>query len=562
MALVENQPQKQPLTRHPTPQSRFVWFQFAVALVLYLLLSWISLEIQADWQMTTQIWPAAGLALALVLLWGPRVAPAFFFGTLCVHALNGDPLLPFIGAAIGNAVEPLVGAYFCLCMGDFRLQLDRLEDIMRVVIGAALLSTAVGTLIGVPMIYWTGYHDVDLTYWIKYWAGDSVGVLSLAPAVLVFCTKTSTKRFSPLTLSKREVLLFTVATICIGLMHYYGRQRLGLLFIDFALVIWAAMRLGQQGATLTSLAIGMITTLEAAQGLGRFGPMTSHLASDFELLLYIATLQATALAVASVVMQRERERTSASDAKNFAEMANEAKTSFLLNINHEIRTPLSVIVGFAEALTGNPNLSAKDRNILADGIRRNSSRVATLVNYILEVAKADSESDLTDTTHRATTTVKQVIDDISNIAMEQNMGRSLDLRIDSVGLDVGAPFVTDPTRLREILGIVLDNAFKFTAKGKVAVHLSKAADSNGDVRLLAIDVEDSGIGISERDKGTLFRPFAQVDSSTTRQFGGAGLGLVMSRRLAHSLGGDVNLLESHEGHGSRFRITVDAPAPA
>lgn len=534
-------------------------YRLALATSLYVLTCWGSLLVQANTAMQTQIWPAAGLALALTMIWGARIAPAFFFGTLIVHFLIGDEVAPFLGAALGNTVEPVVGAYVCLRSGDFRLQLDRLSDILRLVLGAALFSTALGTLVGVPVIAWSGFHPVDATYWIKYWMGDSVGVLIMAPAVLVLCTKAPVEHFSPRGLTRKSFLLFAAATAVVAITHAVAANELAVLYLDFALVIWAAMRLGQQGATLTSFAVALIATLEASKGLGYFGSTVAPIRNDFELLFYVAIMQTTGLAVASVVLQRESERLAAAQASKLAEMANEAKTSFLLNVSHEVRTPLSVVLGFSEILAENRFLHDVERQKLVDGIRRNGTQVANLISDILEIAEADSEAELHPDAKRDRLTVADLMQDISAIAKEQNLGRSVTFDVEAKTVDPAYAFLTDKVRLKQILGIVIGNAFKFTPKGFVRVQVTRLPAAGSAAAKLAMDVEDSGIGIAKDKLGGLFKAFSQAESSTTRTYGGAGLGLMIARRLARSLGGDVMLLASNAAQGSRFRITLNAP---
>lgn len=239
-------------------------------------------------------------------------------------------------------------------------------------------------------------------------------------------------------------------------------------------------------------------------------------------------------------------------AKEKAEQASLAKSQFLANMSHEMRTPLAVILGYSELA-----LAEKERDpSLAHplhAIKRNGEHLLQLIDDILDISRVEAgQMVISLAPCHPEVEVRQLVD-------------SLQARIQAKGLEMNliwskqipSTILTDATRLRQILLNILSNAIKFTERGGITLEASiQSAQDEVAQALLQIDVKDSGCGIPVHSYFSLFKPFSQVDTSDTRKFGGIGLGLYLSRRLAQALGGDVNLLESQVGSGSTFRISI------
>jgi PAS domain S-box-containing protein len=215
-----------------------------------------------------------------------------------------------------------------------------------------------------------------------------------------------------------------------------------------------------------------------------------------------------------------------------ANEANRAKSAFLANISHELRTPLGAMLGFAELALDelNPERTAEYvRTVL-----RNGRELMRIVDEVLDLSKAESNSMRIE---NVAFSPPELLEDIRQLMEVRANQKGLDLIFKTQG-PLPKVAVADPFRLRQILLNVIGNAIKFTEQGIVSVTASAE-----DHRLRFI-VTDSGIGIPQEQSDRLFRPFTQADDSTTRKFGGTGLGLFLSRNLAHRMGGDVRLLES------------------
>ena len=240
-------------------------------------------------------------------------------------------------------------------------------------------------------------------------------------------------------------------------------------------------------------------------------------------------------------------------AKEDAETANQTKTNFLANMSHEIRTPLGVVLGFSELLARG-ELGAEERERSVEAIRRNGELVSSIINDILDISKIEAgrlEIEI------LPTKLLTLINDLNAGFELQAREKGIDYNCSYVG-PIPRTIMTDALRLKQIVFNIVGNALKFTQRGRVDLLIYLSSDS--DPQKLVLDVKDTGPGIASENIGKLFEPFSQADASTTRKFGGTGLGLALSRRLAQALGGDVILHNTSSGRGSTFRITIN-PGP-
>ncbi len=246
-------------------------------------------------------------------------------------------------------------------------------------------------------------------------------------------------------------------------------------------------------------------------------------------------------------------------ARDKAQQADRIKTRFLANMSHEIRTPINGIQGFINLLA-NSGLQP-DQQRYADIIVRATHDLTKIINEILDFSKIESDKiELSNERFDLYEILETTRDSLLAGAMEKN----IDLYL-CIYSDTPAAMIGDPLRIKQILINLIGNAIKFTDHGFVAVTVM-LQDEDDDSVMLQIDIEDSGIGISEQDQKSLFQAFKQIESDTNRRFSGTGLGLVISRNLAHLMGGDIKL-KSEPGNGSCFTLLVplqkdkDAPPP-
>ena len=237
-------------------------------------------------------------------------------------------------------------------------------------------------------------------------------------------------------------------------------------------------------------------------------------------------------------------------AKEAAETANRAKSEFLANMSHEIRTPLNGVLGMAQSLDGDELSPAQREKV--DVILDSGRSLTALLNDVLDLAKIEAgKLEITPVPGDFLHTIKRT----RQLFQIQAEDKSLDLLVRHAS-NFPQSLTYDAVRVRQCMGNLMSNAIKFTEKGRIEVHISSKRLA-GDEHLVAIEVSDTGIGMSEATQAKLFSAFTQADGGITRRFGGSGLGLAISRQLARLMGGDLTV-RSEEGKGSAFLLTFRA----
>ena len=248
----------------------------------------------------------------------------------------------------------------------------------------------------------------------------------------------------------------------------------------------------------------------------------------------------------SVMMERQLDAEELKVSKESADAANQAKSEFLANMSHEIRTPLTAILGYSDMLR-DLDQSREEMEHEVDSIIRSGSHLQRIINDILDLSKIEAGQLVIENIE---VMPAPILHDVESIFGARAREKGVEFKIE---YDYPVPRIihSDPTRLKQVIFNLCGNAIKFTHTGYIKVKMGYL-EEEGKIKFQVID---TGIGMNEEALTRLFKPFSQADNSTTRKYGGTGLGLCISRELCQKLGGDISVT-SKEGAGTTFEFTV------
>jgi signal transduction histidine kinase len=497
----------------------------------------------------TLLWPPSGIALAALLVLGYRLAPAVALGALLANLSAGAPPLVALGIAIGNTLEALLGAYVLHRFG-FRNTLDRVRDVLALVVLAAFLSTVVSASIGVLVLGWSGIVPSNhlAETWRAWWLGDMTGDLLVTPPLLAWFSGShaplSRRRFP-------ESIALGLTVIGVGVLAFFASPAVGAVLLHreyllFPLFIWAALRFELRGVTATVLLACALAIAGTILGRGPFTREALH-ESLTHLQLFLAVAVITALLLGAVTSERRAHAREVARLYEQAQQAIRVRDEFLSIASHELRTPLSALVlqlASLQALLGDevtPEQQLKLRQKLDRAVRA-TGRLTRLVESLLDVSRLAAgrvQIDLEDCDLAEVT--REVIERVADEALRAGC----ELRVFADRPVTGR---WDRLRLEQVLMNLLSNALKYGAGKPVEIR------AEGTAKIATLTIRDYGIGISQVDIQRIFARFERA--VPRRHYGGLGLGLYITQEIVSQHGGAIRVT-SEPGVGSVF--TVELP---
>ena len=499
------------------------------------------------------VWPPAGIAIAALLVFGYRTWPAIFLGAFLVNITTFGNLATSLGIATGNTLEGLCGAWLVNRLAGGSAAFDRSQDVFKFS-AAAMVSTVVSPTIGVTSLALAGFADWSKygAIWSTWWLGDVTGVLIVAPVAILWCVA-STRQWTRADVIEVCCLLFlllVLGEIVFGGWFPISARNYPIAFICGPIVVWTAFRFTQRE---TATSIFILSAIAIWGTLHNYGPFVMETDNQSLLLLQISTavLTITAMALAAGMAERKRAETAVAQQKGEIEAANRTKDNFLAMLSHELRTPLTPVVAALEVLEMEPARS-KDSAATLKMMRRNIELESQLIDDLLDLTritrgKFQLQLDRFDA-HEAVRNAFEIC--CRSEAACKNITVRLDLIAEAHHIEA------DPARFQQIIWNLLKNAIKFTNENG-AITISSSNSSPG---ALTLSVQDTGIGIDPELMGRIFDPFEQGNRAAQRQYGGLGLGLAISKLLAHAHGATLAAASEGKGRGATFSLTIETVA--
>ena len=507
------------------------------------------------------LWVNNGL-LAAALLLLPR-ATAIPLALVCALVdflaalLTGSAPTQAALIASFDLTEAVTAAFLIRQVGGAGLDIQHFSRLWRAALLAVLPTTLIIGSLGAALLTRLIGGDF-VSIWIAWAGGDFLGMMIGAPAVLLLSRM---RRYATPDILKGSAPMHLVAAALIVAAMLFHFLPAAPLFLSFPLLLAVLLRLDPPRAVLAIAGFAFLTAGSTTMGHGPIAAQYADISSRIlALQTYLAAIQFCALAIISVMSERTRAQnglsralSAARTARRAAETAALAKSRFLAVMSHEMRTPLNGISGTVQLLSAKPALPQFALEPLA-AIQASCGVLVSLIDDVLDFSSI-SNGDLQRQLNFGPVSIPIVVERVVALILPVLSDRPISLRVETDA--PGEPLHrADESRLTQILFKLLSNAAKFTTRGHITLSVAIRPSEVEGIDDVTIRVTDTGLGIAPEDLPLLFRPFSQIDSTPTRKFSGAGLGLAISRALVEMMGGNLTV-ESSLGMGSTF--TFSAP---
>jgi signal transduction histidine kinase/CheY-like chemotaxis protein len=528
---------------------------FAVTLGAYVLGAHFGLLLAYTNRNVTTVWPPTGVAVAALLLGGMRLWPAVAAGALMANLLNHASLETATLLTIGNTLAPVLAALLLTRVLPIRTDLEGVSDVLRLMVFGGLACMIVSATWGTTALLLSGALHAAQYWpaWPEWWIGDSMGVVLVAPAILLGA---SALRRRPDHIPPDRVVEAAVVFLglfAVSIAPFFTNAPIS--FLVFPPVLWAAFRFGRLGAVGAVLLSAGLAIAAAASGGGPYRP-ESVFGGLLALQAFNGSVAMVALVLAAITEQAIRSRQALEQlttdlerqvAVRTAELraSNEAKTEYLSRISHELRTPLTAIIGYSDLLAMDE--SRPDQLEKLNAVNRASEHLLSLINDVLDITSIETGSGESAT---EPVPVAEVIREATNLVAKLAGDRGIDIRM-ARSAAASVWVVADRTRLRQVVINLISNAIKYTASGGT-VRIAVTLPTLDRVR---VTVTDSGPGIAPELIPRLFTPFERLGAERS-SVPGSGLGLALCRRIIEAMGGQIGV-DSEVGKGSSFWFDLE-----
>lgn len=529
-----------------SPSAQYLLKAFLLC-AAYIFLAYFSLEFTAVNDFAALIWPATGITLAALYLWGVEYWPAVTLGAFIVNILAGAPPPAAFIIAIGNTLEGVLAVHLLRRYVGLHPLLSRLRDSLGLITVGVFLPTAVSATFGVVALRLAGLienHQITST-WSAWWVGDMIGMLVFAPFLLSWLYATPHK-YTWWELLEGVLGFGSIAalTYFMSWTEYTVVWNVPLLYALLVLLIWAALRTGPRGTTLAFVLITLVGGAGILMGDGATVDSAQQLLYG---QIFIGMLSIIFLLFTSIVEERKENARIAKERMDQLQEAMErvraedkAKTDFLAVLAHELRNPLSPILSGLELLKarGNP----QEEVLMMMGAHLHT--VARLLDDLLDMTRISQKKfKLQKEAVELRTIINQTLEMVRPYIDSRHHTLEVHLPEEPVWLD------GDPVRLGQIFVNVLNNSGKYTDPGG-KISLSARVEE-GDVLVL---ISDNGIGIAPERLEKVFEPFAP--DAPARKPGGLRIGLSLAKRMAELHHGTIEARSAGLGYGSEFLIRL------
>ncbi len=476
----------------------------------------------------TPVWPPTGLAIAALIIFGRRLWPGVALGALAVNGLSSVPLAAACGMAAGNTLEALAGAYLVRRIAGSQPAMSRVRDVVAMVLGAALLSTTVSASVGVTSLALGGVLPAAAIWetWRTWWVGDALGALVVAPMLLAWLVP-GTRTSRPERIEGVVVMVAAAAVTTIVFLSRYDYA-----YLIFPVLIWAALRVRQRGATMATLVMAAIAVVSTAAGRGPFAS-ASPTHDLWILATFLAVVSVTGMVLAAVVSERDLATHEARSLSRQLQQrvvdlqdANRELEAFTYTVSHDLRAPLRNIDGFSRNLMKRSAgaLDPESERYLGV-IRRNAKAMGTLIDELLAFSRLQRQELRTEPVD-----LRDVVDDALVTLSSERADRPVEIVIgDLPTCDI------DRALLSQVYVNLLANALKFTrARTPARIEIGSETVAGQPPTMF---VRDNGVGFDMSYADKLFGVFQRLHRQ--EDYEGSGVGLAIVQRIVSRHGGTV-----------------------